>query len=212
MKKLFFCIMVIVCAGSVNAQLAEGALCNTDKSGFGNSLGEISFRTSQTYKINNQEWSDVVIAENCQKETFNGGIDSLSIFNADCRKNTDGFGDLFSWCAITRFERHICPRGWRVPTVNDFILLEEHFGGQGDRRTVDAETLVKYDVWGTTYGGFCDADGTLQEQGFGAYYWTISENRAGRGHRFNLFTDGYISPQGWGSKTLGHKLRCIRNI
>jgi uncharacterized protein (TIGR02145 family) len=212
MKKLLLCIVIVVCAGIINAQSVTATLCNTDISGFGNNLGAVSFRTDQTYKSSNQEWSDVVIAENCQKETYDGGVDSLSIFNADCRKNADGFGDLFSWCAINRFERFICPRGWRVPSVNDFILLDEHFGGHGDRRNVDTEILAKYNVFGNAFGGYCEADGTLKDQESSAYYWSNSENRAGRGKRLNFFSDGYISPQGWESKTLGHMLRCVRDI
>jgi uncharacterized protein (TIGR02145 family) len=210
MKKTLLIFAAMSCVLTVGAETAVVPECNTNTPGWGNNLGTVRFKTSEIWKIGDQEWSDVVTATNCQKETFDGGTNNPANFNADCRKNITGFGDLFSWCAVVRFARHLCPAPWRVPTVRDFIQLDEALGGEGERRRNDSKTLVEYNIWGGGFGGFCDADGTLNDQGFGAFYWAISENRAGRGSRLNFFTNGYISPQGWDSKALGHMVRCVR--
>jgi uncharacterized protein (TIGR02145 family) len=214
--------------------LAEVA-CNKNTPGWGNNLGTISFASNRTWKIGNQTWSDAVQATNCNKTAFNGGeYGKLSRrhmvahgnipwneipffnapppnnFNADCRSNPDQKGDLFSWCAVARFWRQLCPDGWRVPTTRDFILLDEYFGGDGDRRRDSEALITKYTEWGGVRGGACEPNGTLVDQGVGAFYWAISTVRPGKGNRLNFFTDGYVSPQGWDNKNLGHTLRCVR--
>jgi uncharacterized protein (TIGR02145 family) len=209
MKKTFSCLAAIVLGLTISTR-SLASECNTNTPGWGSSLGKVSFRTNQTWKVGDQEWSDVVIAENCQKETYNGGTDIPVNFNADCRKNATDLGDLFSWCAVVRFEKQLCPKGWRVPTVNDFIQFDEALGGEGERRKMEVEIIVEFNILGNSYGGWCDSEGNLKDQGFGAFYWTATESKPGKGSRMNFFKDGYSSPQGWDSKALGHAVRCVR--
>jgi hypothetical protein len=107
--------------------------CNDDVPGWGESLGTVSFVSERIAIISNgtltQIWSDDVTATNCQKEMFNGG-GLHSNFNADCRSNPNRdrhnklIGDLFSWCAVHRFQNYLCPYPWRVPTKQDFVNLD----------------------------------------------------------------------------------------
>ena len=211
MKKIIT-MSVVLFASTVVAQRPDISECNRETPGWGRNLGEVRFLTNKTWIVGSLEWSDVVIAENCQKETFNGGTVDPRNFNADCRKNSDGLGDLFSWCAVGRYVRQLCPDNWRVPTTQDFMYLDEFFGGNGERRRVDRTTLAQYtETWGGSYGGICRPDGRLEDQNNGAFYWAISAGRTGTGSRLNFFTNGYISPQGWVSKNFGHTVRCVRN-
>jgi len=209
MKKLFLSAIAVFLTTTIVAQ-ADISECNRDIPGWGRSLGEVSFRTAKTWTTGDLEWSDVVMATACQKETFDGGTDHPQNFKADCRRNLEGFGDLFSWCAVARFWRQLCPDGWRVPTTRDFILLDEYFGGDGDRRRDSEALITKYTEWGGVRGGACEPNGALVDQGVGAFYWAISTVRPGKGNRLNFFTDGYVSPQGWDNKNIGHTLRCVR--
>jgi uncharacterized protein (TIGR02145 family) len=192
-----------------NLTVAHG--CNNDTPGWGKTLGRIGFKTDRIWKISNQEWSDAVVASNCKKTTFRGG--QVGNQNADCRSNESGHGDLFSWCAVIRFQEFLCPDGWRVPNGKDFAALDIALKNSGDGQSsyTDTVTSHKYlSVWGGTYGGYCGVDGLLGGQDWSAYYWTQDERGADRGYRLNFHSDGYIFPQGWISKDNGFALRCVR--
>ncbi|MCL2681975.1 MAG: Ig-like domain-containing protein [Bacteroidales bacterium] len=190
--------------------------CNINTPGWGSSLGIVSFATTTQRTIFNdsitQIWSDAVRTTNCNKTNFAGG--SFGNFNADCRSNPDHPGDLFSWCAIIRFQDQLCPGDWRVPTRQDFIDLDIVMGGTGSNQT-DSAHLVQYigtDVnqWAGTYGGFCYLDGSLSNQGSYALYWSQADESAGHGGSLYFTSDGYVNPRDWGSKFYGFTLRCIR--
>jgi uncharacterized protein (TIGR02145 family) len=163
------------------AQITSGGTgCNSNIF----NLGNVSFKSPTTWIITNgtirQEWSDVVMATGCNKETFNAG--STDNFNADCRSNNLGYGDLFSWCAVARFHNILCPSPWRVPTSQDFIELDIALGGTGNTRTGATEfinaTYLNPSVWGGVYGGGY-SDGSLTNPPPSdpsvAYYWTSTE-------------------------------------
>ena len=185
--------------------------CNNNTPGWGENLGVVSFKTKQTWRVGNQEWSDVVMASACRKTTYSGG--PWGNQNADCRSNLSGFGDLFSWCAVIRFQDELCPDGWRVPTGTDFAELDIALRGEGSGVSSYTDTLVrdKYiTLWGGTYGGYCGIDGQLGGQSWSAYYWSQSERCENHGFRMNFHSDGYTFPQGWLGKDNGFSLRCIR--
>ncbi len=106
--------------------------CNRDIPGWGESLGKVRFVSNRVWTIGVHTWSDAVTAENCKKEAFDGGERGRKEpgYNADCRRNiTDSYGDLFSWCAIKRYRNQLCPVGWRVPTIEDFMALSRWLEG-----------------------------------------------------------------------------------
>ena len=217
MKKILLYSIAIMCTLSATAQGARNTAtqngCNRSAAGFGSNPGRVSFKTEKTWKIGKQEWSDVVIATNCQKETFSGGASGS--FNADCRKNPqEGGGDLFSWCAVIRFQRQLCARGWSIPTRDDFIELQRTL--DENRRRVagrNAESPVRRFMWfGPTFEGFAvNANGEIINQGAYAYYWSQSEFGPDHGFHlsFNLSDD--IFPQSNSNKGMGFTLRCIKH-
>ena len=201
---------------------AKNQFCNMLTPGWGSSLGTVT-RGSETTITGHgitQIWSDAVTATNCQKTIFNGSTSDSenSNFNADCRSNPDYPGDLFSWCAVIRFQDQLCPAPWRVPTMQDFINLDIALGGNGNNRgawTSDIATLQfvtdnYINRWGGAFGGNCLPAGSLNGQDFFAYYWSQTEGSAtgGRGLHFN--TNGLIWPQDSVDKSAGFSLRCVR--
>ncbi|MCL2683143.1 MAG: fibrobacter succinogenes major paralogous domain-containing protein [Bacteroidales bacterium] len=216
--------------------------CNGDTPGWGESLGTVSFVSNKTWTITlpngSQTWSDAVQASNCSKKTtFNGG-DSL-YYHVDCRSNPRQKGDLFSWLAVSRFKDSLCPAPWRVPTKDDFILLDLALGGIGSFSPETSHRSKYLNRWGGTYGGFCDSIGALHGQKSFACYWSQSEDKVkdmGFASVFNVdgvnvrhwkftgwsyfdprytvgtlyFSTSFISPQNKAPKNLGQSLRCIK--
>ena len=184
--------------------------CNSNISGWGSSLGTVSFASDRTWRVGSRTWSDAVQASNCNKTTYSGG--TRNSYNSDCRSNPDRKGDLFSCCAIVRFGSTLCPAPWRVPSTRDFANLERALGGSG--RGYQSNTpLVSggyLNTWGGAYGGGCNSEGPLNDQGSRAYYWTQSELSSERGHILLFDTRGHTVPQGWSDKGNGLALRCVR--
>jgi uncharacterized protein (TIGR02145 family) len=197
--------------------------CNTNTPGWGNSFGTVSFATTQTWSIQGtganshitQIWSDAVTATACNKSDFSGG--SAGNFNADCRSNPNYPGDLFSWCAVVRFQHTLCPTPWRVPTQQDFIDLDRALGGNGSNRTdvtvrnkLIATSGIVGQFWGGTYGGYCSSGGSLSVQDSWAVYGSLAERVVTTGRNLYFATSGNVSPQNSLTKNYGLMLRCVR--
>jgi len=188
--------------------------CNINTPGWGNDLGTVGFATTTEFPISGngitQIWSDAVTAIGCQKTAFSGSGSGNNNFNADCRSNPDYPGDLFSWCAIIRFQDVLCPGDWRVPTTQDYINLDIAFGGDGTV-TTDLDRLDRYiNEWGGAYGGFCVAPDRLVSQGATGFYWSQTEHNAAQGNDMFFFPTGIIAPQRWEGKLYGLTLRCVK--
>ena len=172
-------------------------------------LGTITFKSSQTWKVGNQEWSDVVMATGCKKNDYKGYDNSIHKFHADCRQNP-GHGDLYSWEAVNRYGEYLCPDGWRVPDTADFRALDIALGGTGKSQSSPTLLLEYFTVWGATYGGRCDEDGKLLNFGSDALYWSKPAQSPSFGYYLQLFSNNRIVPQNINHKFFGFMLRCVR--
>jgi uncharacterized protein (TIGR02145 family) len=184
--------------------------CATMEPGWGDSLGKVTFRTDKTWTVGEQTWSDVVMAERCEKETFDSG--GYPAYKADCRNNGE-YGHLFSWAAVYRFQTEICPDGWRVPSEYDYILLDKAFGGTGEYQSnmndVVAETYLSPEVWGGQRSGYCGNNGAIINQESYCGYWTESQD--GRyGITLTISSDGFLAPAMANMKYVGFPVRCVK--
>jgi uncharacterized protein (TIGR02145 family) len=172
-------------------------------------LGKITFATSKTWKVKTQTWSDVVIAAGAEsKVTFDGG--SIGNYKADWRNNPDYAGTLFSWEAVNKYKKYLCPSPWHVPEMDDFINLDKALGGSGSSHSLSGVSTKYVSDWGGAYGGYCHSDGSLDYQGSDAYYWSQSETSATYGYYLSFSTDGNVHPQDFNYKNYGFLLRCVR--
>jgi uncharacterized protein (TIGR02145 family) len=236
MKKLLFLTIIlllvfvsctskkqVILLGLTDTAFLKEARCNLRTPGWGESLGVVSFATDTSWLISNdsitQIWSDVVTATNCQKTNFKG--DRSRSFNADCRSNPNHKGDLFSWCAVVRFQDTLCPYPWRVPTTQDFIDLDIVLGGTSQRLTtqildsLETQLDMYYSVWRGEFSGLSNNDGTLWHQGYLAVYWSQNKCACGHGHalQFGLNSfkkEWFIGPRDEICKLVGASLRCVR--
>jgi uncharacterized protein (TIGR02145 family) len=159
-----------------------------------------------------QIWSEQVTATGCNKTGFTGG--TTGNYMVDCRSNP-GYGDLFTWCAVARYGNILCPDGWRVPTVEDFVNLDKAMGGTGNNGA--SSVVLKYfgtgsNEWGSAYSG--DSGGAtgipLTGQGLYATYWAQSESNADYGYDSHMYPGRYVHPKNYNVKSYGFTLRCVR--
>lgn len=77
---------------------------------------EIGGRTYNTVQINNRTW----MAENLSL------LVKDSWFYNDDASRADSHGRLYTWQAAM----DACPEGWQLPTVNDWLEMINHLGGE----------------------------------------------------------------------------------
>jgi len=100
-------------------------------------IQDVEGNSYKTIKIGNQIW----MAENLRTSVFSDGRSINMIegnyewqnaytpcqcFYQNKYKNLT-FGRLYNWFCINQGD--ICPSGWRIPTLADWKMLAENFGG-----------------------------------------------------------------------------------
>ena len=165
----------------------------------------------------------VWMASNMNYETYNS-----SCYNGDFWKCTE-YGRLYPW----EDARHACPRGWHLPSKEEF---EELFNAVGEMRFVGAMLKSTGDWDEKGYGldafdfsaapaGLREPDGKYDFVGRGAYFWSstgiegyeVSDRGIHYGKNakaFYMFL-GYDSDSGYlmdsRSKYSGFSVRCVKN-
>lgn len=181
-------------------------------------LGEVSFKTSTTWTIGNQTWSDAVMAVRCRKDDYHGGVGLWTTpeYRIDCRQN-EGYGDWFSWRAVDTYKAQLCPDGWRVPTSEDFKNLDIAMGGSGESRSFDGAFIQKYlDEWGGQMGGyvwwhFQNLETEELYVGEYAIYWTQVEEDGNRAKALQFGSKtAMVIPQAGSDKYNGGTVRCVK--
>ena len=137
---------------------------------------DIEGNSYQTIKIGNQVW----MAENLKTSLFSDGSPiSMPTSNYEWQNvdtpcqclyaNQDGninFGRLYNWFCIN--QGNLCPEGWRIPTLDDWKILTDNFGGFPSAGiALQNENEFNAKLVGFRTGAF---------EGFGqtVFYWTAS--------------------------------------
>ncbi len=175
-----------------------------------NWLGKVSFRSTQTWPVGSQVWSDVVKADRCRKMDFDGG--TWNAYVADCRQNSS-YGDMFSWVAVSTYKDELCTDGWRVPEKEDFRVLDMALGGTGENnQTDDALRNAYINTWGAEYSGRA-FKGTVSYLSEHVGYWSQTPYDMGGGDYSNMLffrTTGPIYPQYHDENNYGYAVRCVK--
>ncbi|MBE0649409.1 MAG: fibrobacter succinogenes major paralogous domain-containing protein [Bacteroidales bacterium] len=134
--------------------------------------------------------------------------------------NVASYGRLYSWYAVTD-SRNIAPKGWHVPTADEWMELINYLGGEsvagGKLKATGSSYWESPNVgasnasgFTTLSGGYRELDGSFQGLGHVTYFWmsTISGGRDAVG----IFSGGEgAGLTGGGSKSDGFYVRCVKD-
>lgn len=171
-------------------------------------------------KIGNQIW----LAENLVYEfpgLVIGNESSASNIRACYYDNNKskyaGNGLLYTWYAAKYLDDNkstLIP-GWRVPSANDWSILMNTAGGQSYagkklKSTIGWTTGAGTDDYGFNAKPYGRNDAGFKDLGYGAYFWTSSENGTTLGlYRF-LNSADYVSTYD-GSKANSYSVRLVKD-
>jgi uncharacterized protein (TIGR02145 family) len=120
---------------------------------YGTMRDNLSGEVYQTVKVGNQVW----LAENLRAETYDSWC-----FDDD-PKNCEKYGRLYTWDAAT----NACPRGWRLPTAEDWLELLEA-----------SNNVLPFDV---PMAGLRGTDGNYRYLNLQSHIWTATDQNSREG-------------------------------
>ncbi len=168
----------------------------------------------KTVKIGNQIW----LAENLKYKCR----DSYSY--KDNKSNDENYGRLYMYCALAK----ACPEGWHIPSDAEWEELanyvKEHKDSNGTGTSLKADHFCREccdDVpLGTNQFGFSARAAGYRNsltfyhnQGFGAYFWSDSEDPeySGKANVWYLKHDEEVLSSEFESKLWAVSVRCIKD-
>lgn len=196
-----------------------------------------------TVKIGDQWW----MAENLKVTSYRNGdpitqaqtsgnwVNSANGAWCFYGNNVEAPGLLYNYSAVSD-PRNIAPDGWRIPTDNDWKLLERHLGmsesesnktgwrgsDEGEKLKIEENKgwVVYEDVWSTNESGFTALAGScrlfdgvwgdpgLQHTGF---WWTSTQHPDGKvWYRHLDYKNADVFRQRINGK-YGMSIRCVKN-
>jgi uncharacterized protein (TIGR02145 family) len=213
----------------------------------GNGVTDASQNSYATVVLGNgQEW----MAENLRTASYANGdlvesttpniMAGLSTGAWAHYNNDDQFetphGKLYNWYAAND-SRNVCPTGWHVPSLAEFITLVQYLDSETDVRVVNQVTIFSSDVAGgmlkSTGTEHWDAPntGATNESGLaalpsgyigvwgsdylGSYssWWSSSShpNSGGNAQALSLYYSDATAESGTPSKYTGRSIRCLKD-
>jgi uncharacterized protein (TIGR02145 family) len=145
---------------------------------------------------------------------------SVCLFREDLSECDTVWGKLYDWETATI----VCPRGWHLPSLDEFKVLVNYLGGPdiagGKMKERDTIHWSRPNAGATNESGFtARAAGYYQEPSLyglkdNAYFWTSSEVNIERAYLLTLDNDlGSVGYNDWKlcTKEFYFSVRCIRD-
>jgi uncharacterized protein (TIGR02145 family) len=165
----------------------------------------VNVKTYKTVVIGGKTW----MAENLNYETK----DSWCYGGKTKASNCEKYGRLYTWDAA----RNVCPAGWHLPSREEWKMLVDIAGGSSA-----AGTKLRSAEWGGTggtddygfsafLGGGRYADGSFGDLNLRGHWWTATEAGPSNAYRRNMGTGDANVYEGYGSKSNGYSVRCVRD-
>lgn len=134
------------------------------------------------------------------------------------RANGRNYGKLYNWYAVND-PRGLAPKGWHVPSDDEWTAIINHLGGEAMAGT----SLKNTYGWenngnGNNNSGFAGLPGAFRGHNGGfsnigedCYWWSSSESSAGKAwNRFLNYDDGGVN-RFYDYKGCGFSVRCVRD-
>jgi len=238
MNKTFFLIPGGIILHAKNLLIFIGFLfllsasgCKKDENAEPKVLKDADGNMYNTVKIGTQEW----MVENLRTTKYNDGQSIPYVTGASewaalatpgyCwfnneTANKDPYGALYNWHAVAT--NKLCPKGWRVPTNDEWEALVDFTGGssvsggvlkeQGLNHwfapNLDATDGVGFKALG---GGYRDVNGPFKNLKADGYWWTSTEySTTGAFSRYIYYYNAIV----WrifDDKKGGASVRCIKD-
>lgn len=194
-------------------------------------------QTGNTAKIGKQEW----MAENLNVSTFRNGdpIPELKAreewkeagekgrpawcYYENDPANGKEYGKLYNWHAVND-ARGLAPKGWHVPTDDEWWTLVEYLGGHvaGSKMKEPGTSHWKSPNRGATNesasgfsalpGGYRYSNGGYDDMGYFAYFWSSSPKSDNNGAWYRVLGfDSSGAGRTYTAKSYGISVRCVRD-
>jgi uncharacterized protein (TIGR02145 family) len=208
--------------------------------GYGENITDIEGNTYKTVYIGVQHW----MAENLKVSMYNDGSDisngnsppyiawSSRTNGAWCYYNNSDlnnpkYGKLYNWYAVsptTNGNKNVCPSGWHVPSVNEYILLTDYLGG-----SINAGSKMK-EIGTTSWsslntdatnlslftgipGGIRGENGYYESIGDSGFWWLSNESGNPTSHALFFYLNrgsDYAGVLDY-PKARGFSVRCLKD-
>lgn len=135
--------------------------------------------------------------------------------------NVDTYGRLYTWYVITD-SRGVCPRGWHVPTDEDWTILITYLDGKPFAAGNLKETGTTH--WATPNtgatnetdftalpGGYRFSFGRFSDIGFSGFWWSSSDSSESTVYGRGLLNYNNQIPRFKFDKQDGLSVRCIKD-
>jgi uncharacterized protein (TIGR02145 family) len=135
--------------------------------------------------------------------------------------NTDTYGRLYTWYAITD-PRGVCPRGWHVPTDEDWSVLITFLDGKlyagGNLKETGTAHWEAPNTGATNEteftavpGGYRFYYGRFSDIGLSGFFWSSSESSESGAFGRGIFSNSNQVSKFNFSKWYGLSVRCIKD-
>jgi uncharacterized protein (TIGR02145 family) len=143
-------------------------------------------------------------------------------FRNDQDYNKSNYGALYNWFAVNSGK--LCPEGWHVPNDNEWITLTEKLGGPEVAGGKLKESGLGH--WSTPNTGATDESGFNARPGgyrggnssgafntitFNGWWWVSGNDTLSYGRGRLLSYDAINLVSGYGLKTNGYSVRCMKD-
>jgi uncharacterized protein (TIGR02145 family) len=156
--------------------------------------------------------------------TLNIGAESLPKYQwtyEGNETNVSVYGRLYTWYAVTD-SRNICPKGWHVPTDNEWAALNSLLGGEGVSGGKLKETGLSHWItpnsdannssgFTATPGGWRYYGGASEYLGYFSYWWSSTEENADNAWWRQVNYGGPSLSRNTMNKKFGLSVRCLKD-
>lgn len=187
----------------------------------------------KTVRIASQEW----MAENLKASHYRNGTaitlvtgskewSALSTgatawYNNDSSANNCAYGKLYNWYAVAD-ERMLCPKGWHVPSDDDWTTLEGNLNGPntagGKLKSAGTQFWSSVNEGGDNSSGFSAlpggnrfGNGPFFDIGTSGYWWTSSESGADEAWFRGMINKVAMTDRNAYDRKSGFSVRCVKD-
>ena len=142
--------------------------------------------------------------------TWAAAMDSVKIYD-------DDNGVECGWrkaCNLTGVIRGICPEGWHLPSGSEWSSLYSAMGESPHAMQAKgfAEWLQATDAFGfSAFPAGRNDGGRFNEIGFGAHFWTSTEDNGDRANHWGLYASGVRLFSNYDNKYSAFSVRCVKD-